>query len=203
MKTLLTTVLCFLVSYSAVAQESTPKNFTVGDEFPTVMNSLEYRNKNISMEAENGDITYKSLQELEEELEKSARWYQDKQYDRAYPAVSELSQWGVKEAQAILGSMYIQGEYVEQSIERGLAWLGVAKEGGTHKSARKSFDYVYTQLTKEQRQHMDKKIASYIAKYGSEEQNFRCKSRRVGGSNIPQRRCLKTPGSSSKLYPIE
>jgi hypothetical protein len=202
MKILFSMVLYFLVSYSVAAQESTPKNFTVGSEFSTMVDSLQYEKKNISMTAENGDVVSKSLQDLEEELKRGAGFYKVKDYKKAYPTISELSQWGVKEAQAILGDMYIKGEHVDQSIELGLAWLGVAKEGGTVRSARKSFDYVYNQLNDQQKAYMDTKISKHIAKYGAEAQNFSCKSRTVTGSNIPKTRCLKIPGSNSTLYPI-
>lgn len=202
MKSLLSLSICFFISFSALAQDGVPE-IIVGNEFSNLLSKQQYSKKNISMKDENGDLTHKSLQDIDDELEDILKLVQAKNYERAYPMVAELSQWGVKEAQAIMGTMYMKGQHVEKSTELGLVWLGVAKEGNVHKPAKKSFDYVYSQLNDEQRKYMDQKVDAYIAKYGSEEQKFICKSRNVSGSNIRSKRCLKTPGTTSILYPLD
>jgi len=203
MKNILLFAFFFFSASTGFSQENKPRNFTVTDEFSSVVNNTAYQKKNISITAENGDVTYKSLQDLEEELALAAKLYKSKQYAKAHPMIAELSQWGVKEAQAILGGMYIKGEHVDKSTDRGLAWLGVAKEAGTEKSAAKMYKYVYKQLNEPQQKYMDQRVASYIQMYGSEAQNFTCKKRRSASSNIPETRCIKALGSNSVLYPIE
>ena len=203
MKVIFLFVLSSIAVTSISAQEVKTTNFRVQDEFYKSLDDQEYDKKNITIVAENGDKYFKSLESIEAELNQGMKLYKDGSYEKAYTILSELSQWGIKDAQAILGNMFLKGEHVDKSVERGLAWLGVAKEDGMQKSAVESFDYIYQQLSAEHQTYMDQKIVAYIEKYGAEAQNFQCKSRQVIGSNLRENSCLKVAGSSSKLYPIE
>lgn len=163
---------------------------------------VEYNDKNISITSADGIATFKSLRDLDDELKQGIEYYKANKYAEAYTVFSELSQWGVKEAQAILGGMFIQGQYVDRSTERGLAWLGVAKEVRTQRSASKMYKHVYKQLNAEQQKYIDQMVDSYIAKYGAKAQNVNCSRRTYAGSNIPETSCKKQPNSNSVLYPI-
>jgi len=201
---LLLLVLCFaspLWSQEGVPSENL--NDVVSSELSTLINSTEYNSKNISVTAADDTKTFKSLRDLEEEFTKGAKFYQKEKYEKAYPIFAELSQWGIKSAQSLLGTMYIQGQHVGPSIERGLAWLGVANELGGYKSSKANFDYVYNQLNDEQKKIIDVKVQSYIAKFGAKTQNITCKKKKGLGSNIPVQACSKTPGSNSPLHSIE
>lgn len=164
--------------------------------------SVEYNEKNLSITAANGEVSYKSLRDLDEGLKQGIEYYRKEDYASAYPIVTELSQWGLKDAQAILGSMYIQGQHVKQSTERGMAWLGVAKEARTQKAATKTFKMIYKQLNADQKGYIDNMVDGYIAKYGVKAQRFKCSKRTAVGSNIPTRSCKRLPNSNSVLHPI-
>jgi len=185
------------------AQEVIPRNIRVQDEFTKSLDDQDEQKNNISILIEGGDMKYKTVLDLETDFYKGVRLYKANKYDQAYAIFAELSQWGIKDAQAILGNMFLNGEYVDKSTERGLAWLGVAKEGGMQQAAAESFDYVYKQLNKVQQVYIDQKVLTYIEKFGSEAQNMDCDSHYVAGSNIPEKRCIKVPGTRSMLYPIE
>lgn len=168
----------------------------------SLQRSVEYNKKTLSITAPNGEVSYKSLRDLDEGLKKSVEYYRKEDYASAYPIVAELSQWGLKDAQAILGSMYIQGQHVEQSTERGMAWLGVAKEAKTQKAATKTFKMIYKQLNADQKSYIDNMVDGYIAKFGVKAQRFKCSKRTAVGSNIPTRSCKRLPNSNSVLHPI-
>jgi hypothetical protein len=163
---------------------------------------VEYNDKNVSITSADGVTSFKSLRDLDDELNEGIALYKANKYAEAYTIFSELSQWGVKEAQAVLGGMFIEGHYVDRSTEKGLAWLGVAKEVSTQRSASKMFKHVYKQLNSEQQKYIDQMVDSYIAKYGVEAQNYSCSRRTYAGSNIPETNCKKLPNSNSTLYPI-
>ena len=127
MKIILLFVLSAIVIAPLNAQEIKPTNFRVQDEFHQSIDDLDYNKKNISIISENGDEYFKSLEEIEFELNEGMKLYKKGEYEQAYVILSELSQWGIKDAQTVLGNMFIKGEHVDKSVERGLAWLGVAK----------------------------------------------------------------------------
>jgi len=177
-------------------------NSRLTDSNASLQRSVEYNEKTLSITAPNGEVTYKSLRDLDEGLMKGVEYYKKEDYASAYPIVTELSQWGLKDAQAILGSMYIQGQHVEQSTERGMAWLGVAKEARTQKAATKTFKMIYKQLNADQKGYIDNMVDGYIAKFGVKAQRFKCSKRTAVGSNIPTRSCKRIPNSNSVLHPI-
>lgn len=196
-------LLIFLVApFSAYSQEEKPKNFPVAGEFSTLTSSLEYSTKNIAMIGPDDQKTLKSLKEIDDDLGQGLDLYKRKKYEQAYPILSELAQWGIKDSQAILGTMYVKGEHVDQSIEQGLAWLGVASEKGSSKVAKSMFDYVYEQLNDDQKKHIDTKVDHYISMYGMKVQNISCKRKAESGSRIRKKICSKTPGSKSPLYAL-
>jgi len=168
----------------------------------SLQRSAEYNDKNISITTASGEKTFKSLSDLDSELEQAVEFYNSENYSEAFPLLAELSQWGVKRAQMLLGGMYMSGFHVGQSTERGLAWLGVAKEVKSERQANKMFKHVYKQLNKEQKVYVNNMVDSYIAKYGVKAQNFKCRKRTPVGSNIPVTECSKLPNSNSVLYPI-
>ena len=152
--------------------------------------------------AEEKTVAYKYMYLVDRDFSKAVRDYRQKNYREAFQRFSELSQFGLKEAQTMLGVMYLKGEYVEKSIERGLLWLGVAKEGGQEKKAAESFNYVYAQLSVEHKANIDKKLIEHIQKFGAEAQSVNCKRVSEAGSNITPIKCIKEQGSRTVMYPI-
>ena len=188
MKYALTLALSFLVASSTFAQG--------------VERAVEYNRKDISITSSTGEVIYKSLHDIDRDLKKALEFYGEEKYAEAYPIAAELSQWGIKRAQTLLGGMYVGGLHVDQSTIRGLVWLGVAKEKKSEKQATRMFNEIYNQLGDEQKAYVDSKVDSYVAKFGAKAQNLKCKKRRVTGTNISQVQCSKARGSNSTLYPI-
>jgi TPR repeat protein len=206
MKSLSLLLLLLPFASSICAQEQPiPKelNKKIANEFSTLINSKLYSTKNITVTSADGNKAYKSLRDLEVELKKGVDYYKKGQYQKAHPIISELSQWGLKSAQSLLGTMYIKGQHVKPSVERGLAWLGVSNELGGDKSSNANFNYVYKQLNDVQKKAIDQKVQGYVAMFGADAQHITCKKRKEIGSNISVKSCLKTPGSNSTLHPVE
>ena len=158
--------------------------------------------KNIYATTPDNEVVSKSRNQLARDLKKGVRLYKKEKYDKAYPILSELAQWGIKESQALIGIMFIHGLHVDQSIEKGMGWLGVANEIDMDAS-RETYDHVYQQLTDPQKKLIDDKVAKYVSMYGMETQNLKCEKQTPIASNIPRMVCAKKPGSNSPLYPID
>ena len=101
------------------------------------------------------------------------RYYKKGSYQKAYEKLLYPAQLGLKDAQYYLGFMYLKGQYVDQSLATGMAWLGVACEIEA-KEWQQTFDQIYNALNVEQRKFIDQKVASYIQLYGMETQEMDC-----------------------------
>ena len=66
--------------------------------------------------------------EIEQGQNKAVELYEDGKYEEAFEESSIAAQRGMKTAQYLLGIMFLKGEYVQQSLPIGMAWLGVASE---------------------------------------------------------------------------
>lgn len=207
MRTLSLITLLLFATSSWAQEQAIPSNLgeKIGSEATSILENKEYITKNISVTAADKTKTYKSLRDLDTELKKGGTLYKQGKYEEAHPIIAELSQWGLKSAQSILGTMYMKGQHVERSAERGLAWLGVSNELGGTKSSKANFNYVYEQLNDEQKKIIDAKVQSYIAMYGAETQHIKCKRKKTAGSNIQAKAksCSKRSSSNSPLHPIE
>lgn len=196
------TVIFFLtitISSSVFAQT---RGASPVDRVMTLDRYIEYKDKNLSITSADGKTTYRSMLELDERLEKARSLYLDKQYKLAYPLIADLAQWGVKNAQMLLGDMFIHGHHVSKSTVRGLAWLGVAKEKGFEAQAEEIFQHVYQQLSSDQQRYIDTQVENYIAKFGFEAQQYRCKKVLTVGTNIRVTECQRRENSDSVLHPI-
>ncbi len=199
MKYLVSVLVLLSLSSEVFAQSRSSQNIQTST---TLSSYVEYNEKSISITAPDGKMTYKSLRDLDTELEEATKLYIEEKYVEAFPKLVELSQWGIKKAQMLLGDMYIVGRHGEQSTIRGLAWLGVANEAKSEKHAKKLFKEVYAQLNEDQKKYVDTVVEQFIGKYGKVAQNYKCRKRTTVGSNIPQVECNKLPNTNSKLYPV-
>jgi TPR repeat protein len=74
------------------------------------------------------EVTQLFYHEVLRQYEQGAVAYEKGDYESAYADLSLAAQRGVKDAQYLLGFMYLQGEYAPRSIPIGMAWLGTALE---------------------------------------------------------------------------
>ncbi len=112
------------------------------------------------------------------------RLYKDGDHARAYEKLRIPAEEGLKNAQYYLGFMYLKGQYVDQSVQKGMGWLGVATEVDLPEW-QDTFDKIYQALSTKQRKTIDALVARYIADYGMSTQKVSCsRGSRVGSRKI-------------------
>ena len=96
------------------------------------------------------------------------------------------AQRGMKTAQYLLGIMFLKGEYVDQSLAIGMAWLGVAGEADQD-DWHATYEQIYDTLPANLQAAIDAKVATYIELYGVRTQKIRCDRRaRIGQRRIEE-----------------
>ena len=123
-------------------------------------------------------------------------------FSSAYDNLSFDAQSGMKEAQYLLGFMYLKGEYVQRSIPVGMAWLGTALEI-ENKDWSALYSRVYHSLNEQQQVFIDRKVSQYIDIYGMDIQNVDCQLTSVIGSRKLAQRCTKQADRLTPLFSME
>jgi hypothetical protein len=122
------------------------------------------------------------------------RFYMKGKYEKAYERLLLPAQSGLKNAQYYLGFMYLKGQHVTQSLQTGMAWLGVANEVEIQEW-QATFDQIYNAVSEGQRKAIDKKISQYIDMYGMEVNKLRCSRQSRLGSRKVIVNCLRNQES--------
>lgn len=113
--------------------------------------------------------------------------------EEAHKVFSKMSKWGDKYSQYYLGNMYLRGEFVEQNIVQGAAWLQVA--GEAKKKWQTTADQVFGVLTADEKKEATKLGEEYIRLYGMKAQRVSCSRRARTGTNIKVWGCTKQAGN--------
>jgi hypothetical protein len=147
-------------------------------------------------------LVQKSLLQIEVEERAGVRYHKQGDYKNAFKKLSASAKWGMKQPQYLLGVMFLKGQHVEQSIEIGMGWLGVANEVDI-KEWRDLYDGIYNKLSTQQKIAVDEKVELYVNQYGIKAQNLSC----VRGDTIYSAKIriycqLRTDGIR-QLYDIE
>jgi len=127
--------------------------------------------------------------------------YEDGKFEEAFSLSSIAAQRGMKTAQYLLGIMFLKGEYVDQSLAIGMAWLGVAGEADQD-DWHATYEQIYDTLPANLQAAIDAKVATYIELYGVRTQKIRCDRRARIGQRRIEEICGKN-GSDTPLYSLE
>ena len=152
--------------------------------------------------AAHAQVTQLFYNEVLRQYEQGAVAYEDGDYESAYADLSLAAQRGVKDAQYLLGFMYLQGEYAPRSIPVGLAWLGTALEV-ENKDWLSLYTKLYGTLNSAQQAFIDNKVDAYIELYGMDTQRIVCDNKARVGSRRKVRQCIKTEDVNTPLYSLE
>ncbi len=136
------------------------------------------------------------------QFEQGAVAYEKGDYKTAYGDLALAAQRGVKDAQYLLGFMYLRGEYAPQSLPVGLAWIGTALEV-ENDDWLELYTQIYTKLTPQQQIYIDTRVDKYIELYGMETQRMSCKKTARTGSRRKILQCVKTEDVNTPLYSLE
>lgn len=101
------------------------------------------------------------------DFELGLRFYDNKQFDKAFPLFLEAAQYGDYDAQNNVGVMYYRGEHVNQHIPTAYAWFALAaqspafKEKGLH-------ERIFARLSDEEKKVAEEKFQSLVSQYGDD-----------------------------------
>ena len=139
--------------------------------------------------------------EIEQGQYEGAELYEDGEFEEAFSLSSIAAQRGMKTAQYLMGIMFLKGEYVDQSLAIGMAWLGVAGEADQD-DWHATYKQIYETLPANLQAVVDAKLATYIELYGVRTQKIRCARRARTGQRRIEEICGKN-GSDTPLYSLE
>lgn len=148
------------------------------------------------------EVTQLYYQEVLRQFEQGARSYEKGDFKAAYADLSLAAQRGVKDAQYLLGFMYLRGEYAPRSIPVGMAWLGTALEVDND-DWLELYTNLYKTLNASQQAFIDAKVDRYIELYGMETQRMTCEFVARTGSRRKVLQCIKTEDVTTPLYSLE
>lgn len=149
-----------------------------------------------------GSQEVEDLEKLDRQEKAGLRNYDRGNYEAAFEALSGTAVRGLKPSQYILAFMFLKGQYVDQSVLLGMAWLGVAKESGDPEWLE-LYQSIYSQLPPDQRPIVDARVAKYVEQYGMATQNVSCSRQPVAGSRRAETNCIKIDGKVSPIFPVE
>ena len=145
------------------------------------------------------DTKIMDLEVLYSKEKSGIRYYNKGKFEDAFNELSLPAKVGLKSSQYYLAFMYLKGQYVPQSIEEGMGWLGVANEIEVDEW-RLLYNSLYSRLTDEQKQKVDLKVTHYIERYGMKTQKIRCQNRAKLGSRKKEVYCDKRTGATTPLF---
>jgi len=108
---------------------------------------------------------------------KGVQLYKEGKFEEAYKKLSVTAKLGLKQSQYFMAFMYLKGQYIEQSVVTGLAWLGVAKESKI-KEWSDTYDSIYSKLSKDSKMLVDSRQKLFIEQYGMRAQKVECETRK-------------------------
>lgn len=120
--------------------------------------------------------------------------YRKGQYKQAYNKLSFMAVRGFKQSQYLLGIMYLKGQHVEQSVLKGMSWLGVANESKLSKDWLVQFQQIYNKLSSTQQSIINSSVTEYINKYGTLNNGVSCDRKLSGVSRKILVQCVKEEG---------
>ena len=135
-----------------------------------------------------------SVVALEDDEERGLNFYSQARFEDAYPLIWSAARRGLKKAQYTLGLMYVKGEFVEQDLVKGAAWLGVSTETRVAEWVD-TFHSITSALDETQRTAARDKLGKYIEYYGMEAQGISCRPAPLGRAGLV---CTKASGE----YPL-
>ena len=119
-----------------------------------------------------------------------AQLYRKGDYDKAFPYLQKAARRGFKMAQARISHIYLNGlGGIEQNVQAGIGWLGVAAERPTSPEIRRRLRDLRTRVPKDQRESFDKLVSAYRTKYDPDKIGVRCTNERSAGSHISRLKC--------------
>ena len=121
---------------------------------------------------------------------RGAQLYRRGQFAEALPFLLTAARQGFKLAQARVGFIYRQGlGGVERDGEAAIGWLGVAATRTSNPEIIDYFKNLVASIPPAYHPEIDRIVAEYKEKYGSEEVGLHCSNTRRAGTHISRLKC--------------
>ena len=125
--------------------------------------------------------------------------YIAEKYKEAVPYLEFAALRGFKEAQRLLGEIYVNGlGDVERDIAQGVGWLGVAASGESEPKIRQLYQSVRERLPPQHNETFDKVVEQYTQSYDGRHTRVVCEMVQQAGTHGKMMRCRYLDES---LYP--
>ena len=125
--------------------------------------------------------------------------YKAKDYEKALSALETVAKRGEKQAQYILGTMYLNSQGTEQDLLKSYAWLSVANEQKS-KHWKKPLAMLDEKLPADYLALAKEQAKDYQAQYGAKAQKMKCRNTKTLGSKKPTHLCTKTEVKDGFYY---
>ena len=125
-----------------------------------------------------------------EELNSALNLYQASDFDVALPALEKIAKRGNKNAQYIVGTMYLNAQGTKQNLLKSYAWLKVANEKKSN-SWKRPLKMLEEKLPESFLQKASFEAESYVSKYGTKTQRVKCRNIKTLGSKRGVDTCKK------------
>ncbi|MDE0007442.1 MAG: hypothetical protein OXS50_04105, partial [Gammaproteobacteria bacterium] len=116
--------------------------------------------------------------------------YLQHRYSEAVPYLRAAAKRGFKMAQARLGEILVLGlDDIDQNVEVGMGWMGVAAHGTTLPSIRNRFNELRSHVPVELHPQLASVVSDYIDKYGPDTTRVNCWRYKPVSTQITKMRC--------------
>ncbi|MDJ0655069.1 MAG: hypothetical protein QNJ40_12985 [Xanthomonadales bacterium] len=149
--------------------------------------AVEFENMSISLYADT--------------LAKGFKAYREGNHERAFALLSLTARWGEKDAQRLLGAMYLAGEGTKVDLVEGTAWLMLAAESG-RKIDRDTFKRAREAVPEQVLDAADQIYAEYLPVYGKSATGISCKRARRGDRGRKEVVCERPRGINDQRFKV-
>jgi len=125
--------------------------------------------------------------------------FRAKKYEEAIPYLEFAAQRGFKQAQVMLGEIYVKGlGGVKADLVQGIGWLGVAASGESDPRIRQLYESVRENIPKQHDDTVEKIIAQYTRNFDGRRTRVVCEMVQRAGTHGKLMRCRYL---DENLYP--
>lgn len=142
-----------------------------------------------------------SISLYEDTLSKALKAYRAGENERAFALLSLTARWGEKDAQRLLGAMYLAGEGTQVDLVEGYAWLMLAAES-RRKLDRDTLQKAKDAVPKAIAEAAEQIYQSYLPLYGKNATGISCKRQRRGDRGRKNMICERPRGINDQRFKV-
>ena len=143
-----------------------------------------------ALAADSDRVSQQEIEDTYRAKKQGEHLYRAGKHQEAVPYLEFAAQRGFKQAQAQLGSIYVNGlGDVEKDLVQGIGWLGVAASGTTDVEIKKLFEDVWTTIPEAHHAALEGVIEKFKTMYDGRRTRVSCELDQRLGTNTRLLRC--------------